>query len=154
MIVAAQTFEDSFLQHCQPTICTHNVFRPSGLKTLNSSTLADFRVLIRTFSGRMLAQVCEGVVQLGRLACLVSRCAGERVEVVSSNRASATRNYSAAIGSEHPATISIDSRPAATSRCHEPKTQSDAIDDFPQADLSSPIRPPIQRAARKFLSNS
>jgi len=25
---------------------------------------ADFRVLIRTFSGRMLAQVCEGVVQL------------------------------------------------------------------------------------------
>ena len=32
-------------------------------------------------------------------------------EFVGSNQASATRNYSAAIGSEHPATIRIDSRP-------------------------------------------
>src|SRR5450755_4068791 len=30
---------------------------------------ADFRVLIRTFSGRVLAQVCERVVQLASLVC-------------------------------------------------------------------------------------
>jgi hypothetical protein len=48
---------------------------------------ADFRVLIRTFSGRMVAEVCEGVVQLAcspakkeaanerGSACLVSRSA-------------------------------------------------------------------------------
>jgi hypothetical protein len=46
VIVAAETFEDSFWQHCQPAICTHSVFRPSGLKTLNNSTQADFTGLI------------------------------------------------------------------------------------------------------------
>jgi hypothetical protein len=36
---------------------------------------ADFRVLIRTFSGRMLAQVCEGVVQLASSpACQAGGC--------------------------------------------------------------------------------
>ena len=50
-------------------------------------------------------------------------------------QASATRNYSAAISSEDPATIRIDKSRAATSRCRYPKTQSDVIDGFPQADF-------------------
>jgi len=55
-------------------------------------------------------------------------------------RASATRNYSAAISSEDPATIRIYKSRAATSRCRDPKTQSDAIDGFPQADFLEAIR--------------
>jgi hypothetical protein len=60
-------------------------------------------------------------------------------KVVSSNLTSATRNNSAAMSSEDPATIRIDKSRAATSRCRYPKTQSDAIDGFPQADFWLPI---------------
>jgi hypothetical protein len=41
--------------------------------------------------------------------CLVSGCADESPKLVSSNQASATRNYFVPISSEYPATIRIDS---------------------------------------------
>jgi hypothetical protein len=65
---------------------------------------ADFRVLIRTFSGRTLAQVWEGVVQLASTpakqeaanekpnACLVSRRPA-LIEIVSSNQGIANASF-------------------------------------------------------------
>jgi|HubBroStandDraft_4_1064222.scaffolds.fasta_scaffold173333_1 hypothetical protein len=63
-----------------------------------------FGFWVKSSKFRVACPTCERVPALlaGALFAL---------EVVGSNRASATRNYSAAIGSEHPATIRIDSRP-------------------------------------------
>jgi len=61
-------------------------------------------------------------------------------KVVSSNLTSATSNYSAAIGSEHPATIRIDSRPPQNLDVASLKRSPMTIDDFLQADLNEAAR--------------
>jgi len=63
-------------------------------------------------------------VEAYRYYGLGDRCHHLREYFVGSNQASATRNYSAAIGSEHPATIRIDSRPPQ----HEKRHSHSAID--------------------------
>ena len=92
-----------------------------------TSTLSDLVQMYLTFYGAVVSALGE----------MLEAPSALRRRVVGSNQASATRNYSAAIGSEHPATIRIDSRPPqhldVASR-REPKTQSDAIDEFLQSD--------------------
>jgi hypothetical protein len=93
--------------------------------------------------GRPYGNYPRILVALGSSHGVVNQFAAERnTQELSIRYVSGLCNQKpfAAISSEYPATIRIDSRPSQHLDVATPKTQSDAIDGFSQAHLSVPIR--------------
>jgi hypothetical protein len=99
---------------------------------LSEKEISDVVALLATLTScQYLKQGVQGST------CLVSRCAGERVEIVSSNRASATKVASLSTTSANPATIRI-----CISHCRFEKVASkDSSGDLSVLDVSCFLLP-------------